>query len=66
VSRFNVDNKHWDRLMRTLNAADAVTARREIIWEVDTKRLPRSRFSLGAAPSDEILVLVRGKQGPAG
>jgi len=61
VSRFNVDNKHWDRLMRTLDGADAVTARREIIWEVDSKRLPRSRYSLGAAPSDEILVLVRGK-----
>ncbi len=63
VSRFNVDNKHWDRLIRTLDGADAVTARREIIWEVDSKRLPRSRYSLGAAPSDEILVLVRGDSG---
>jgi len=63
VSRFNVDNKHWDRLMRTLDGADAVSARREIIWEVDSKRIPRSRYSLGASPSDEILVLVRGQQG---
>ena len=61
VSRFNVDNKNWDRLMRTLDGADAVSARREIIWEVETKRLPRSRYSLGAAPSDDVWVLVRGQ-----
>lgn len=61
VSRFNVDNKNWDRLMRTLDEADAVSTRREIIWEVDTKKLPRSRYSLGAAPSDGVWVLVRGQ-----
>lgn len=62
VSRFNVDNKNWDRLMRTLDDADAVSSRREIIWEVDSKRLPRSRYSLGAAASDAVWVLVRGQQ----
>lgn len=62
VSRFNVDNKNWDRLMRTLDDADAVSSRREIIWEVDTKRLPKSRYSLGATPSDGVWVLVRGDQ----
>ena len=61
VSRFNVDNKNWDRLIRTLDGADAVSTRREIVWEVETKRLPKSRYSLGAAPSDEVWVLVRGQ-----
>jgi hypothetical protein len=63
VSRFNVDNKNWDRLMRTLEEANAVSTRREIVWEVDTKKLPKSRYALGAAPSDGVWVLVRGQNG---
>ena len=63
VSRFNVDNRNWDRLMDTLDGADAVVARRVVVWETDTKRLPRSRWSLGAEESDGVWVLVRGSSG---
>ncbi len=59
VSRFNVDNKNWDRLIRTLDGADAVVARRMIIWETDSKRLPRSRYALGATSDDDVWVLVK-------
>ena len=59
VSRFNVDNRHWDRVLRTLEDADAVVARRDIIWETDVKKLPKSRYSLGASSADEVWVLVR-------
>ena len=59
ISRFNVDNKNWERLLRTLNEVDAVRARRVVVWETDTKRLPSSRRGLGAAPSDGVWVLVR-------
>lgn len=59
VSRLNVDNQNWEHLLRTLDSADAVIARREIIWETDTKRLPGSRWSLGANPSDGVWILVR-------
>jgi hypothetical protein len=60
VSRFNVDNRNWDRLMSTLKNADALHARRQIVWEVDTKKLPASRYSVGASRTDEVWVLVRG------
>jgi len=66
VSRFNVDNRNWERLLRTLDDADAVVARRDIIWETDVKKLPQSRYSLGASSSDEIWVLVRSQSGKEG
>ncbi len=59
ISRFIVDNKNWDRLLKTLDEADAVHARRMIVWETDTKRLPGSRWGLGASPADDVWVLVR-------
>ena len=60
VSRLNADNRNWDRLMRILGNADAVVARRDIVWETDIRRLPRSRGALGAHPSDGVWILVRG------
>jgi len=59
ISRYNVDNRTWDRIFVTLESANAVVARREIIWEVEAKRLPRSRYSLKATKSDSVWVLVR-------
>ncbi len=59
VSRYNVDNDNWDQLIIMLDEANAVIARRELIWETDTKRLPKSRWALGASPSDEVWILVR-------
>ncbi|RLW70702.1 MAG: hypothetical protein B6D68_00480 [spirochete symbiont of Stewartia floridana] len=38
VSRYNVDNENWDQLIAKLDGASAVVARRELIWETDTKR----------------------------
>jgi len=58
ISRYNVDNRTWGRIFDTLESANAVVARREIIWEVDTKKLPKSRYSLGASESDSVWVLV--------
>jgi len=58
IPRYNVDNRTWDRIFDTLESANAVVARREIIWEVDAKKLPKSRHSLGAAESDNVWVLV--------
>ena len=60
VSRINVDNRHWDELLETLESADAVVASRCFVWETESKRLPRSRYALGADAEDEIWILVRG------
>jgi hypothetical protein len=59
VSRFNVDNRSWDRVMNTLETAPAVTARRLVILESDRKRVPVGRTRIGAARSDTVWVLVR-------
>ncbi len=59
VSRINVDNEHWNYAMAMLENADAVKARRDFIWESSSKRLPPSPYRLGAAPSDQVWVLVR-------
>lgn len=59
ISRLNVDNRSWDRVMNTLETAPAVTARRMVIVESDRKRLPGGRTRIGAARSDPIWVLVR-------
>ena len=59
VSRLRADNGSWEELMRTLEGMDAVTARRVIVWETPVKRLPRSRWALGAAKSDGVWILVR-------
>ena len=47
--------------MVTLDTADAVVARRCFIWETDSKRLPGSRYALGADADDEIWILVQGR-----
>ncbi|OQX29369.1 MAG: hypothetical protein B0D92_04025 [Spirochaeta sp. LUC14_002_19_P3] len=59
VSRINVDNSRWQETLNTLNSINAVSARREIIWETASKRLPNERLLLGAAPSDGVWVLVK-------
>lgn len=59
ISRYNVDNRTWNRIFETLESANAVVVRREVIWEVNTKKLPRSRYSLGAGETDAVWVLVR-------
>jgi len=59
ISRYNVDNRTWNRIFETLESANAVVVRREIIWEVATKKVPKSRYSLGASESDSVWVLVR-------
>lgn len=59
ISRLNVDNRSWDRVMNTLETAPAVTTRRLVIVESDRKRLPGGRTRIGAARSDPIWVLVR-------
>lgn len=59
ISRYNVDNRTWNRIFETLESANAVVVRREIIWEVDTKKVPKSRYSLGATETDTVWVLVR-------
>ena len=59
ISRYNVDNRTWNRIFETLESADTVVVRREIIWEVDTKKVPKSRRLLGAIESDTVWVLVR-------
>lgn len=60
VSRLGVDNSSWKNLMRTLESLDAAKARREIVWETPVKRLPRSRWALGADKTDGVWILVRG------
>ena len=60
VSRLGVDNGSWENLLRTLDGLDATRARREIVWETPIKRLPRSRWSLGAHKRDGVWILVRG------
>jgi len=59
ISRYNVDNRTWNRILENLESTDVVVARREVIWEVDTKKLPESRHSLGASESDTVWVLIR-------
>lgn len=59
ISRYNVDNRTWNRIFETLESANLVVVRREVIWEVDKKKLPRSRYSLGAGETDNVWVLVR-------
>ncbi len=59
VPRLNVDNRNWKNILHTLENADAVIARRVVIWETDRKKLPPGRWSAGAAPSDEYWILVK-------
>jgi len=58
VSRLNVDNESWVYLMRTLHTADVVHARRHIVWELESKKLPANRSLPNASAEDNIWVLV--------
>lgn len=59
ISRINVENKNWKQLLHTLDNAQVVKARREIIVESDSKKLPFSHGALGVALSDVIWVLIK-------
>ena len=59
VSRINLDNSSWENILELLQNMDAVEARREIVWETDTKRLPKDIQALGAEKSDGVWILVQ-------
>jgi len=61
VSRLNVDNENWENLMHILHTADVVHARRHIVWEVESKRLPARRSIPNTSAEDSIWVLVSAK-----
>lgn len=59
IDRLNVDNRNWQNLMSSLKSANAVVARRDVILETSSKRLPRNLRSVHPKDTDGIWILVR-------